>query len=129
MIDFSRFLTDMAMHDDTVGIAINPLIKKTGINAYATTITAGRYIGCHAHEHGEEWYVILSGSGDIWTGDVEKGKIKKIKKSHFSRGCVFCIHPQTAHQLVAKENVELIFLCPTSHINHDRTCYPNLFTE
>ncbi|MDC9623854.1 cupin domain-containing protein [Xenorhabdus bovienii] len=126
MIDFAKFSTDGATKDDAVGISIKRIIEKDGLNAYATFISAGKKVGCHSHSQGDEWYIILSGDGEIWTGDVVDNEIINIKKEKFSKGCIFCIHQNTAHQLASHNDVELIFLCPKSHLSHDRVGFEDI---
>lgn len=126
MIDFSRFSTDGAAKDNVVGISIKRMIEREDMSAYATFISAGKKVGCHCHSKGDEWYIILSGDGEICTGDVVDNKVTNIKKEKFSKGCIFCIHQNTAHQLVAHNDVELIFLCPESHLSHDRVCFEDI---
>lgn len=127
MITIAHFSTTNSIADTNVGISITHLIKTEGMNAYATTIHAGEKIGCHAHNEGDEWYIILSGTGKIWTGDVIENHVSNIIVNDFSRGCVFCIGPKTAHQLVAIEHVELLFLCSASHLLGDRICFADLY--
>ncbi|KMJ45203.1 cupin domain-containing protein [Xenorhabdus khoisanae] len=126
MIEFASFSTEDAIKDDAVGISVRQMIKKEGLNAYATVINAGKRVGCHNHSIGDEWYIILSGDGEIWTGEVLDNEVNNIQKRQFSQGDIFCIYPNTAHQLVAYENVKLIFLCPESHLSHDRTRFSDI---
>ncbi|REF26764.1 quercetin dioxygenase-like cupin family protein [Xenorhabdus cabanillasii] len=126
MIEFANFSTEDAIKDDAVGISVRHIIKKEGLNAYATFINAGKRVGCHNHSSGDEWYIILSGEGEIWTGEVLDNEVHDVQKKRFSQGCIFCIYPNTAHQLVAYENVKLIFLCPESHLSHDRVCFADI---
>ncbi|MEY4475711.1 MAG: hypothetical protein RL248_1478 [Pseudomonadota bacterium] len=126
MIEFSNFSTDGATKDNSVGISIKHVIDKKGLNAYATLIGAGNKVGCHSHSQGEEWYIILSGDGEIWSGDVVDNEVTNIKKENFSKGCIFCIYQNTAHQLTARNDVELLFLCPDSHLSHDRFCFDDI---
>lgn len=126
MIEFSNFSVNDAKRDASVGISIKRLIEKKGLNAYATAISAGKKITCHSHSEGEEWYVILSGEGDIWTGDVAGAKVTNVEKEKFSAGCIFCIYQNTAHQLTASSDVKMIFLCPESHLSHDRSSFEDI---
>ncbi|WP_261369260.1 hypothetical protein [Yersinia mollaretii] len=54
------------------------------------------------------------------------GRAKNKRVNGFAKGSVFCIYPNTAHQLIAKTAVEFIFLCPESHITHDRILFDDL---
>jgi len=126
MIIFSDFADGKASKDALVGISITPMINKPGLNAYGTTLKSGERIGCHSHAEGEEWYVMLSGEGEIWTADVVDNNLADIRTDKISKGSVFCIYPDTAHQLLAKTDIELIFLCPESHLTTDRTLFADL---
>ena len=76
MIIFSDFADGKGSEDALVGISISPMINKPGLNAYGTTIEMGKRVGCHSHAEGEEWYIILSGEGEIWTADVGDNSLK-----------------------------------------------------
>ncbi|MBP2196215.1 cupin domain-containing protein [Pantoea cypripedii] len=126
MILFSDFHTDDAIKDNSVGISIQNLINGTDQDLYATVIEAGNKVGCHCHHEGEEWYIILSGEGAIFTAEVNEGSLGHITETTFRRGSTFCISANTAHQLVAHTRVELIFLCPPSHLTYDRTGFDSI---
>lgn len=121
MINFSEFHTDDALQDKAVGISIQPLIQGNDQHAYATVIESGKKVACHCHHEGDEWYIILSGEGAVFTADVKNGITGSVTETLFKRGSLFRISPDTAHQLYAYSRVELIFLCPPSHLTHDRT--------
>jgi mannose-6-phosphate isomerase-like protein (cupin superfamily) len=121
MIEFSNFSTDGATKDNSVGISIKHVIDKKGLNAYATLIGAGNKVVCHSHSQGEEWYIILSGDGEIWSGDVVDNEVTNIKKENFSKGCIFCIYQNTAHQLTARNESLSIILCNCHPIKGDRS--------
>ncbi|HDL7748634.1 TPA: cupin domain-containing protein [Yersinia enterocolitica] len=127
MMIFSNFGGNKIKEDHVVGISIIEMFKKKGLQAYGTIIDQGKYVGCHSHTEGEEWYIILSGEGSIWTADVIEGILKNHREDKFSKGSVFCIYPNTAHQLTAKTTVEFVFLCPESHITDDRYMFENIF--
>lgn len=126
MIDFSDFHTNDALNDTAVGISIQELIKGSEQGAYASVIEAGNKVGCHCHHEGEEWYIILSGDGVISTADVKDGSLGPVSRTVFKKGSVFRIPSGTAHQLVALSKVSLIFLCPSSHLEHDRMVFESI---
>ncbi|WP_145571656.1 cupin domain-containing protein [Yersinia bercovieri] len=126
MISFSDFNCNNAIADNMVGISITKMIKKEGLRAYGTQLVQGSRVGCHSHTDDEEWYIIISGEGAIWTADVIAGELKNKRVDSFAKGSVFCIYPNTAHQLTAKTDVELVFLCPESHITHDRILFKDI---
>ncbi|WP_261369261.1 cupin domain-containing protein [Yersinia mollaretii] len=76
MISFSDFNCNNAIADNTVGISITNMIKKEGLRAYGTQLARGRCVGCHSHTEDEEWYIIISGEGAIWTAEVMAGELK-----------------------------------------------------
>ncbi|KGA45912.1 Uncharacterised protein [Yersinia frederiksenii] len=76
MINFSEFNSNNAIEDNMVGIAFTEMFKKNGLRAYGTRVKQGKRVGCHSHVKGEEWYIIISGEGAIWTADVIAGTLK-----------------------------------------------------
>lgn len=126
MIKFNEFSTDGAEEDSAVGISIKEMIQGNGLHAYATAIDEGEKVGCHCHHQGDEWYIILSGKGTIFTSEVREGVLSKISEHTFMKGSIFCILPGTAHQLRAETKVELIFLCPPAHLSFDRTGFNDI---
>ncbi|AHM73477.1 cupin domain-containing protein [Yersinia hibernica] len=128
MIKFSNFNSHKIKEDLAVGISIIEMFKKEGLQAYGTTIDQGKYVGCHSHAEGEEWYIILSGQGSIWTADDIDGILTYYREDKFNKCSVFCIYPNTAHQLIAQTTVEFIFLCPESHITYDRHMFEDIFS-
>ncbi|WP_261371533.1 cupin domain-containing protein [Yersinia frederiksenii] len=115
MINFSEFNSNNAIEDNMVGIAFTEMFKKNGLRAYGARVKQGKRVGCHSHVKGEEWYIIISGEGAIWTADVIAGTLKNKRIDKFSKGTVFCIYPNTVHQLTAKTDVEFVFYVQ-SHI-------------
>lgn len=126
MIDVAEFNTLNAKNDPRVNIAIAGLIQKQGINAWGSEIKRGHRVGCHSHSVGEEWYIVLSGEGEIWTADVKGGELYNKRRDLVKAGSVFCIYPGTAHQLRATSDLKFIFLCPSSHLASDRTLFEDL---
>lgn len=129
MINFSEFNSNNAIEDNMVGIAFTEMFKKNGLRAYGARVKQGKRVGCHSHVKGEEWYIIISGEGAIWTADVIAGTLKNKRIDKFSKGTVFCIYPNTVHQLTAKTDVEFVFLCPESHISHDRILFDDIAND
>jgi quercetin dioxygenase-like cupin family protein len=112
--------------DPAVGIAIATLSRGQQLTIFGTRMQAGKKVSCHSHSEGEEWYIILSGKGLIYLADEDKSTLTN-QRSHFvTKGDVFCIHPHTAHQLVADTDLDLIFLCPESHLSTDRLMFGDL---
>ncbi|QUG74975.1 cupin domain-containing protein [Erwinia sp. E602] len=126
MIDIAEFTTLNAKTDPAVNIAISRLISKQGINACGSEIKRGHRIGCHSHTVGEEWYIVLSGEGEIWTADVKGQQLHKKRVNPVKAGSVFCIYPSTAHQMRAITDLSFLFLCPESHVSSDRTLFDDL---
>jgi len=112
--------------DTAAGIAIATLASGQQLTSFGTRMQAGKKVSCHSHSEGEEWYIILSGNGRIFLADEDKGTLTN-QRAHFARkGDVFCIHPHTAHQLVADTDLDLIFLCSESHLSTDRLIFDDL---
>jgi uncharacterized cupin superfamily protein len=126
MIKFNDFCTTDAKKDNAVGISIKEMIQNNGLHAYATALEEGNKVRCHSHHKGEEWYIILSGEGTIFTSDVKEDVLGVTTETTFKKGSIFCILPDTAHQLCAHTKVELIFLCPPAHLSFDRTGFADI---
>ncbi|WP_447883991.1 cupin domain-containing protein [Serratia fonticola] len=125
MKNFSTELSTAKL-DPAVGIAIATLANGHQLTSFGTRMQAGKKVSCHSHSEGEEWYIIMSGNGLIYLADEDKGTLTN-QRSHFvTKGDVFCIHPHTAHQLVAGTDLDLIFLCPESHLSTDRLMFDDL---
>ncbi|MGG7668089.1 cupin domain-containing protein [Yersinia sp. J1] len=122
---FSQEITK-AVVDPVVGIGIAELAKGKALNSFGTRIAAGKKVGCHAHFHGEEWYIILAGEGRMYLGDVENQKLVNLRNHDVKQGDIFCIPLGTAHQLQAESQLDLIFLCPNSHLVTDRILFPDM---
>lgn len=126
MITISDFNIDVAEKDALAGISIAEMVIKDGLCAYGTSLANGRRVTCHSHSEGEEWYIILSGEGQIWTADTDNNQTVNKQVNTIKKGSTFCIYPGTAHQLIALTDLEFIFLCPTTHITSDRTFFDDL---
>lgn len=116
-----------AVVDSAVGIAIFKLVDGEALGSYGTRMHAGSRVGCHSHSEGDEWYIILDGEGVIHLADVGGSCLSKQRKIPVKKGDIFVISPKTAHQLEAKTDLELLFLCPPSHLEKDRTSHGDLF--
>ncbi|ELB2794013.1 cupin domain-containing protein [Aeromonas dhakensis] len=112
--------------DETVGIAIATLARGRNLTSFGTRMQAGKKVSCHSHSDGEEWYIILSGKGRIFLADEDKGTLSNQHTHFVTGGDVFCIHTHTAHQLLADTDLDLIFLCPESHLSTDRLMFDDL---
>lgn len=110
-----------AKYDSAVGIAVFPLSTGTYLSCFGTRMAAGKKVGCHSHRHGDEWYVIINGEGDMYLADVDlKGNVTNRRIIPVIKGSAFVIPENTAHQLVAKTELDLVFLCPNNHLSDDR---------
>ena len=113
--------------DASVGISIFELVKGKAVSSFGTRMEAGKKVGCHSHEHGDEWYIILNGNGTIYLGDVcDNGMIVNKREFPVTKGSVFVIPEKTAHQLKADTQLDLIFMCPASHLENDRCGHVDL---
>lgn len=112
--------------DTAVGIAIAKLSEGQTLTSFGTRMFAGKKVSCHSHSNGDEWYIIISGEGKIFLADENKGVLSNHSSYAVTQGDVFCIHPHTAHQLVAHTTLDLIFLCPESHLSTDRLILEDL---
>lgn len=117
-----------AVYDPVAGIRIARLQEGSEINSFGTRMDKGVKVSCHVHRQGDEWYSILNGEGTIYLADLVEGNL--LNKRHFfaRTGDVFCIVANTAHQIYAHTQLDLIFYCPDTHISSDRVIMEDLIT-
>lgn len=114
---------DLATIDPKVGIGIFNLEKGEELQSFGTRMKAGTHVGCHSHQEGDEWYIILDGQGIMHLADVKEGKLTNKREEKVQKGDVLCVKENTGHQLQATTELDLIFLCPTSHLSSDRIMF------
>ena len=57
----------------------------------------------------------------MYLADVDlKGNVTNRRIIPVIKGSAFVIPENTAHQLVAKTELDLVFLCPNNHLSDDR---------
>lgn len=60
--------------DSAVGISLAHLAGTDDFSLYCTEMEPGKRVGAHYHEHGIEFYQILSGNGKIYVGKPVGGR-------------------------------------------------------
>lgn len=107
--------------DKGVNIAIGQLTQDAEFCFYGTQMKAGSKVGCHYHKEGSEVYHILEGEGEIYLADIVSNNMP-VNHCHFTvkKGDTFSVPNNTAHQLKAITDLQLLFSCPQSHLNDDR---------
>lgn len=89
-------------------------------------------IACHVHHQGHEVYEIVSGSGVMLSGPVEKSgqsqKVARCDSLAVKAGDVFSVPEGFAHQLVrdGAEPLIIIFACSDNHLGEDRMILPDI---
>ncbi len=121
MIKNFEDVVDQAKVDDSVNIAIGQLTHDEDTCFYGTQMKAGSKVGCHYHKEGSEVYHILAGEGEIHLTDIAPGNTP-FNRRHFTvkKGDTFSVPNNTAHQLKATTDLQLLFSCPQSHLSDDR---------
>jgi mannose-6-phosphate isomerase-like protein (cupin superfamily) len=115
-----------AVVDPLVGIGIAELARGETLRSFGTRMAEGKKVGCHAHSQGDEWYIILSGEGTIFLADTDGKNLVNREQYPVKTGDVFCIPQGKAHQLKAVSQLDLIFLCPESHLASDREMFADM---
>lgn len=118
-----------AKPDKKVGIKISTLLEGDGKGTYITSIPPGSSVTPHYHQHGNEEYHIVSGSGVIRLLPVDtKHKDFQLVCKHVKANNSFMIPPNVIHQLInnGTETLILIFSCPTNHLQNDRIIIEDL---
>ena len=128
IINMHEALTQ-AKRDNLVGISIAPLSSGRDFCLFSAEIKKGSKVGCHYHTEGDEIYSILSGTGIIYTGNIDDdGETDEICFRPVVAGDSFTIPAGTAHQLKASSDMVLLFVCSPAHLNTDRVMVPCLTT-
>lgn len=91
-------------------------------------------VTCHVHLSGHEVYEIVSGSGNLLSGPVNKvgSSYQPVRCDSLAvaAGDVFSVPERFAHQLVRSGNDPLIiiFACSDNHLGSDRLVLPDMKT-
>jgi mannose-6-phosphate isomerase-like protein (cupin superfamily) len=118
IIDWKQNL-DSCIYDEKVGIRIAKLVGNNQFSTFITVIDAGKHVNPHYHKHGDEYYHIIEGNGEVKLKDVNSN-VEEIHK--VSSGSSFIVSENIIHQLVntGSEPLTLMFSCPTAHLGIDR---------
>lgn len=112
-------LETQAKADPAAGISIAKLLGDERFGYYATRLSPGAKINPHHHEHGDEFYLILEGSGliHLWKPDGAARTSRRVQ-----RGSAFSIPPGVIHQLEndSGQTLVLVFSCHPDHLGKDR---------
>lgn len=117
--------------DKAVGISLAHLAGTDNFSLYCTEIEPGKHLAAHYHEHGMEFYQIISGEGNINVGEPEGGTgIKWNSPATVKKGDFFMIEEKKVHQLKNSGNEKLVvvFGCAKSHITTDRVLVTGLYS-
>ena len=121
MIKNFKNVIDQATIDESVNIAIGQLTHDEETCFYGTQMKAGSKVGCHYHKEGSEVYHILAGEGEIHLADIAPNAVPAHHRYFTVRkGDTFSVPSNTAHQLKATTDLQLLFSCPKSHLSDDR---------
>lgn len=122
IINWAQALLDAAF-DTSVGIAHAPLAGDAACRLHVTRLLPDAKVKAHRHGQGEEFYIITSGRGSLYTGRMADTDILWNDITTVRSGDTFVISAGTVHQLHNTDENEplvLIFVCPDSHLAEDR---------
>ena len=109
--------------DSAVGISLAHLAGTDDFSLYCTEMEPGKRVSAHYHEHGMEFYQILSGDGNIYVGEpLGDTAVNWSHPATVSAGDFFMIEEKQVHQLEnsGAEKLVVVFGCANSHITTDR---------
>jgi len=114
-----------ALPDPKINLRIASLVGDDHIALYSTVLKPGNKITAHSHKYGVELYYILNGVGEVYTGTIQEStkEVDWNLAQGVKSGDSFCINPGVVHQLKNTSRTDclaLIFVCPPSHLLHDR---------
>ncbi|SQA97913.1 Thermophilic glucose-6-phosphate isomerase and related metalloenzymes [Cedecea neteri] len=118
-----------AVYDPVAGIRIARLQNGSEMNAFGTRMDKGAKVSSHVHTQGDEWYSILDGEGVIYLADWVGEVVQNRRHFPVRKGDVFCLQANTAHQIYAHTQLDLIFYCPDTHLGTDRTVLDDLLVQ
>lgn len=109
--------------DSAVGISLAHLAGTGDFSLYCTEMEPGKRVGAHYHEHGMEFYQIVSGNGNIYVGNPAGARtVSWDSPIAIKAGDFFMIEEKQVHQLEnsGDEKLVVVFGCANSHITTDR---------
>lgn len=112
-------LIDSCNFDEKVGIKIAKLNGDDQFSTFISVIEPKKAVSPHYHKYGDEYYHIISGSGEIKLKDMSTNEEKSYEVKQYES---FTVKENTMHQLIntGSEPLILMFSCPKSHLNDDR---------
>ncbi|TDR73622.1 cupin domain-containing protein [Paludibacterium purpuratum] len=110
--------------DLQAGIHIAALACCGALTFYLTDIPPHGSVNAHSHRQGDEIYLILNGEGCLYSQAQGTATLSTPLRA----GDLLRIPSGHAHQLVnlGEQPLRLLFVCPNSHLSHDRIMHPNL---
>ncbi|HBU06466.1 MAG TPA: hypothetical protein DEB09_00105 [Candidatus Magasanikbacteria bacterium] len=121
IISITKTLKNAKM-DKKVGIKIVKLTGDEKCGMCVAEIAPGKNVRPHYHNKGVEIYQILKGQGVMNLGVMKNKKIVWQKNQKVKQSDCFSISSKQIHQLTnnSKTKLILLFVCPDSHLGHDR---------
>lgn len=113
--------------DPSVGMKVVKLASGKSLTSFGIQMLSGAKVSYHSRSDGDEWYIILSGDGQVFLADENNGILTNHRTDFFSKGDVFCIPHRTVHQLIAHSPIEFILLSPDPHLEIDRIIFDDVF--
>jgi len=110
-----------AQTDIKADIKIMPLSGNDSFHLHLAHFNAQQKIQSHYHNHGEEIYLILEGTGLMKIGNPDTQKWESTFE--VKTGDYITVAEKKVHQLINTHNSEALmvqFGCPLSHLNDDR---------
>jgi mannose-6-phosphate isomerase-like protein (cupin superfamily) len=108
--------------DEKTGIRIDRITGNEQMSLYAAEIAPHTRLRPHYHNHGEELYQILEGSGTMSVGNVSGSSFVFTETFPVTKGDCFTIAEGMVHQLANPSDQPLfgVFICSPSHLGNDR---------
>jgi mannose-6-phosphate isomerase-like protein (cupin superfamily) len=124
MPPINLFTPPRGIFDPAAGIPIATLARCGPLIFNLSEIPPGGGVSAHVHQQGSEIYLIVDGSGHLYTQAPDKRRLS----TPLCTGDLLCVPAGHVHQLIntGSRPLRLLFACPDSHLGQDRIVLPDL---
>lgn len=123
-MDVKNIQTELkqAALDPKAGIKLVKLTGDKNISVFAAEIAPHTELNPHFHEHGNETYQILNGSGKMKIGKRENTPALWDEIFSVETGDCYSVNEGQVHQIINESDKPLlvVFSCPEAHLGDDR---------
>ena len=124
-MDVKNITTELkkAPLDPKAGIKLVKLTGDKNISVFAAEIAPRTELNPHIHEHGNETYQILYGSGKMKIGQRKNNSVLWDEIFNVETGDCYSVNEGQVHQIINESDSLLlvVFSCPEAHLGDDRT--------